>query len=147
LDNRNNRSRERFSFYTLTRVDDLKPFAYVKKMQISGFRLTRRVALTHKTTSEKCYSYYFFYTALFSIHSDSRVIMSLTKFVMQPTLHLHLLCGKVYRVITRGIMNLTKFSMQPTLHFRYLLCETFYKNYDLDPRYVSVIIIIVIFLP
>jgi hypothetical protein len=37
----------------------------------------------------------FFFTALFSIQGDSRVIMSLTKFVMQPTLHLHLLCGFV----------------------------------------------------
>jgi hypothetical protein len=27
------------------------------------------------------------------VQGDSRVIMSLTKFVMQPTLHLHRLCG------------------------------------------------------
>jgi hypothetical protein len=32
-------------------------------------------------------------TKVVSIQGDSRVIMSLTKFLMQPILHLHRLCG------------------------------------------------------
>jgi hypothetical protein len=40
------------------------------------------------------------------VQGDSRVIMSLTKFVMQPTLHLHRLCGfkKIYFNLVRHNM-------------------------------------------
>jgi hypothetical protein len=52
---------------------------------------------------------------------DSRVIMSLTKFVMQPTLHLHRLCGfkKIY-------FNFIKHS-QHARHYKHI-CQILSKS-------------------